>query len=140
MAALTKGRQASRAGSEPIPGKFRRKVAANVVCYQNGLAVNVAGYARPGYTATGLKVFGVFKETVDNTGGAAGALDVEVERGVFAFDNSTAGDAIAQADVGNNAYIVDDQTVAKTDGGGTRSIAGVIEGFDGTSVLVRVGA
>ena len=72
--------------------------------------------------------------------GDARALDVEVERGVFAFDNSTAGDAIAQADVGNNAYIVDDQTVAKTDGGGTRSIAGVIEGFDGTSVLVRVGA
>lgn len=140
MAALTKARQVSRAGSEPIPGKLRRKVAANVSCFQGGLAVNVGGYARPGYTATGLKVFGVFKENADNTGGAAGAIDAAVERGVFSFDNSTAGDAIAQADVGNNAYIVDDQTVAKTDGGGTRSIAGVIEGFDGASVLVRVGA
>lgn len=140
MAAQTKARQTTRAGSEPIPGKLRRKVAANMVCHQGGLAVNAAGYARPGYVATGLKVFGVFSESADNTGGAAGAIDVGVERGVFGFENSSAGDAIAQADVGNNAYIVDDQTVAKTDGGGTRSIAGVIEGFDGTSVLVRVGA
>jgi hypothetical protein len=54
--------------------------------------------------------------TVDNTAGAAGALSLEYQRGLFLFANSTAADLITIADVGKACFIVDDQTVAKTDG------------------------
>ena len=50
-------------------------------------------------------------------------------------------DAIAQADVGKVCFIVDDQTVAKTNGGNTRSPAGIVDGmacrFGGGNVWVR---
>ena len=139
MAALTEERPIDRVGSQAIPDRLMRPLAASIKAIKGGIAANVAGYARPGITATGHKMFGVFDETVDNTAGAAGAKSARVIRGVFTFNNSSAGDLIAQADVGNNCYVVDDQTVAKTDGTGTRSIAGVIEGFKDGLVLVRVG-
>lgn len=139
MAALTEDRMVVRVGTELFPTKMRRLLKGGVKAIKGGFAANQAGYARPGITALNLLVFGVFTETVDNTAGADGAASVGIERGVFAFNNSSAGDLITQADVGASCYIVDDQTVAKTNGTNTRSVAGVIEGFDGTMVLVRVG-
>lgn len=139
MTALTEERHVVRVGSEVTPARIHRKMAASVKILKGALVANAAGYATPFTTATTHKVFGVALETVDNTAGSAGAKNVPVERGVFPFVNSSAGDAIAQADVGKLCYGVDDQTVALTDGGGTRSIAGIIEGFEGTAVLVRVG-
>jgi hypothetical protein len=56
------------------------------------------------------------------------------------FQNSTAGDLIAQADVGTDCYIVDDQTVAKTSGTNTRSVAGKVQEVDAAlGVRVKVG-
>ena len=92
-----------------------------------------------GPVSTTLKADGVAQKRVVNTGGADGAMSVEVVPGISHFDNSTAGDAIAQADIGNNCYIVDDHTVAKTSGTNTRSIAGQIADIDATGVWVRVG-
>jgi hypothetical protein len=44
---------------------------------------------------------------------------------------------IVQADIGKACFILDDQTVAKTDGGATRSRAGIVEGIEGSGVWVR---
>ena len=50
------------------------------------------------------------------------ALRVLVDKRPARFANSAAADAITLADVGADCYMVDDQTVAKTHGGNTRSV------------------
>lgn len=101
-------------------------------------ALTAAGYAQGGATATTLKAVGVFDETVDNTGGSSGDVKANVRRdGWFRFANSAAADAITIADIGNSAYIVDNQTVAKTDGTGARSVAGKIRDVDATGVWIE---
>ena len=114
-------------------------VKGSVKALQGGIAVLNAGYAAPGTTATGLIAVGRFEETADNTGGANGAISVQVKRGTFKYGNSSAGDLIAQADVGADCYIVDDQTVAKTNGSSTRSVAGKIIAVDADGVWVKIG-
>ena len=114
-------------------------VKTNVKALQGGIAVLNAGYAAPGTVATGLIAVGRFEETADNTGGANGAISVQVKRGTFKYGNSSAGDLIAQADVGADCYIVDDQTVAKTNGSSTRSVAGKIIAVDADGVWVKIG-
>lgn len=103
------------------------------------LMVLNAGYAAPGTTATGLVAVGRCRKTSDNTSGADGDVYVQVEAGTFKWNNSAAGDAIAQADVGKQCYVVDDNTVAKTDGTGTRSVAGIIQAVDSDGVWVQSG-
>jgi hypothetical protein len=131
---------AERATKERDGVTFNRKIAANVKIFQGGLvALTAAGYLTPGAAATTLIADGIALDTVDNTGGAAGDKSVEVKKGVFQFKNSAAGDAISIAELGDDCYIVDDQTVAKTDGTGTRSKAGKIVDLDAQGVWVRVG-
>ena len=57
----------------------------------------------------------------------------------FQFANSTAADLITRADIGNTAFIVDDQTVAKTDNSAARKAAGKIIDVDAGGVWVLVG-
>lgn len=130
---------AERNTKERIGDVFDLPVKANTKCYLGGLAVIDAGYAAPGRTATTLVAAGRFEESVDNTGGAAGDKKVRVKRGIYKFANSAAGDLIAQADVGADCYIVDDQTVAKTNGTNTRSRAGRIVAVDSDGVWVQIG-
>ncbi len=133
MVALTEGRTTkSREYRAPS-----RPVAAGVKIHEGALvALTAAGYATPGAVAATLKMAGKARATVDNTGGANGAKFVEIERGCHQFANSAAGDLITIADVGGTAYIVDDQTVAKTNGGATRSAAGTIVDVDAQGVWV----
>lgn len=112
-------------------------VKAATTCHQGGLAVLDAGYAAPGRVATTLIAVGLFQESA--TAVSAGDAVARVKRGVFKFSNSTAGDLIAQANVGADCYIVDDQTVALTNGGATRSRAGKIAAVDADGVWVQVG-
>lgn len=114
-------------------------VKASVKLIQGGIAVLSAGYAAPATTATGLIAIGRFEQTVDNTSGADGALSVQVRRGTFRFGNSASGDLVAQADAGADCYLVDDQTVAKTSGTNTRSVAGKIIAVDSDGVWVKIG-
>lgn len=122
-------------------------VAANVKCFQGGLAVLAAGKCRPGYTALGLVAVGIFDPSgadsldgiMDNTGGAADAFNVRVRSGVFRFANSGA-DPVVAADVGKPCYIVDDNTVAHSNGGGTRSVGGVVVKVESAGVWVKVGS
>lgn len=114
-------------------------VATNIKIYGGAIVMkNAAGYATKGATATGQICLGRAEDLVDNTGGADGAKSVSVRAGVFKWANSAAGDLITIADVGNACYIVDDQTVAKTDAAGTRSAAGKIVAVDSDGVWVQM--
>lgn len=113
-------------------------VATTKKIYAGSLVMRSAtGYATPGAVATGCIGAGRAAETVDNTLGADGAVSVLIDKGVYRFGNSAAGDAITVAEIGNICYIVDDATVAKTDNGGTRSIAGRIHDVDSSGVWVE---
>lgn len=119
---------------------FGVPMAATAKVYAGGIACrNATGYAVPGSTSTTLTCIGRFNQQVDNSAGADGALTAQVERGVFRFGNSAAADEITIAEVGGVAYIVDDETVAKTSGGNTRSRAGFIVDVDSLGVWVLMG-
>lgn len=114
-------------------------MAANVTIFAGALVMlNAAGNATPGATAAGQRAVGVAQERATN-GATAGANSVRIWPGVFRFNNSAAGDQIVQADVGAQCFIVNDQQVAKTNGGSTRSVAGVVMAVDAGGVWVRVG-
>ncbi len=100
----------------------------------------VSGLALETVTATTHTTVGVARRRCDNSAGSAAAKSVEVDEGDFPFDNSAAADALANADIGALVYAVDNNTVAKTSGSSTRSIAGRLVGFfsDGRPV-VRIG-
>lgn len=113
-------------------------LAATKVLAGTLAVLTAAGYAQGGAVATTLKAVGVFDETVDNTAGASGDLKAPVRRdGWFRFANSAAADAITIADIGNSCYVVDNQTVAKTDGTGARSVAGKIRDVDAVGVWIE---
>lgn len=134
MTALSQARQPIE-----IEGKFGvAPVKGATTIWQGALVVADSALAVPGKTATGLIVLGVAEETVKNTGGD-GAAKVKFRRGTFDFTNSASTDEITAGDIGKDAYIVDDQTVAKTSGSATRSIAGKIMHIEGGRIFVRVG-
>lgn len=116
---------------------FDFPVAASTTIHQGALVALSAGYAAPGATATGLIAVGRAEESAAAV--SAGDAKVRVCRGVFKYANSAAADQIAQADVGADCYIVDDATVAKTNGTNTRSRAGQIVAVDADGVWVQVG-
>lgn len=131
--ALTADRNTPRREGDIIEGG-----AAAALIYAGALVMrNAAGYLTKGATATGSVGVGRAEEQVDNSGGAAGDLDIRVRAGVFRFNNSAAGDAITIAEIGDVCFIVDDETVAKTDGAATRSPAGFIHDVDAQGVWVR---
>jgi hypothetical protein len=102
------------------------------------ICVDGDGLAVEGHTALGLIAIGRSENGVDNTGGADGDVLVQVTRGrQFFWDNSTA-DPVTQASFGLDCYIVDNNTVAATDGTGTRSKAGRVLGLESTGVWVEM--
>ncbi|CUH80720.1 hypothetical protein [Tropicibacter naphthalenivorans] len=136
MAALTSDRNTpARVGDNR-----QDTVAANVRIFAGALLMrDAAGNLTPGATATGATGVGRAEEAVDNTGGAAGALSVPWCPGVFQALNHGP-DAVSASDLDGLCYFVDDQTVAATDGTGTRSPAGIVEAVTSTHVWVRFDA
>lgn len=114
-------------------------VSADAIIFKGALVVLNGGFAEPGSVATTLVAIGRAEESVDNTGGQDGDKTVRTRAGVFRFANSSAGDAITAADIGSDCYIVDDFTVAKTDGTATRSVAGKVMEVDSLGVWVAIG-
>lgn len=113
-------------------------VAAATLIYGGTIVcVNAAGTATKGATSTTLKAVGVAEDRADNAAGSAGDVSVSVRKGVFAFANSAAADQITRADIGNDCYMVDDSTVAKTSGSATRSVAGKVFDVDADGVWVK---
>ena len=118
---------------------FEFPVAASTLIYAGSLVcINASSLATKGAVATTLKCVGIATERADNSAGLASAIRVKVRRGCFRFANSAAADLIALADIGADCFIVDDQTVAKTNGGATRSIAGKIRDVDADGVWVQI--
>ncbi len=133
MTALTQDRDTpERRGSD-----FSIPAAASKTFFGGALVcVNAAGYGTPGATATGLRGLGRVRRPLTSPA-TAGAESVDYERGCFRFANSASTDLITRADIGATAYVVDDQTVAKTDGSATRSPAGIIRDVDAKGVWVE---
>ncbi len=141
MTVLAQERLTPFAGRKPMKGSFGIK--ANVQIFKGALiGLDSAGRAMPaGTIASGcLIIVGKASASYDNRttsatlNGLADACQVEVEYGDFGWANSAGVDIIAAANVGSLAYAVDDQTVALTNAGGTRPVAGVItEVRSGTS-------
>jgi len=96
-------------------------------------------------TATGKVVKGATATTQIAIGrceenyltGTSNTRKIKARIGCFKYGNSAAADAIAADDIGKACYVVDDQTVALTDGTGTRSRAGIVAGVDSDGVWVQ---
>lgn len=133
MTALT----SDRVTRELRGGLHYGPAAAAVTIFAGALLCrDAAGNLTPGATAAGLTGVGRAAEQVDNRDGAAGDVIVRFEPGTFGFGNSAGADEVTAADIGKVCFVVDDQTVAKTDGGGTRSPAGIVHSVEG-EVFVR---
>lgn len=133
MSAATAGRNTKRRNNDLV----QHPVDSGKTIYAGTLVTLLAsgGNAVPGGTASAGNAVGVAEDTVTGDGTAK----ITVRRGCFQFGNSASTDLIARADIGGIAYIVDDQTVAKTDSSGTRKIAGAIVDVDSAGVWVQVG-
>lgn len=111
-------------------------LGAGAIIYAGQLVALEGGYAVAGKSAVGLIAVGRANATVNNSGGFAGAVSVEVETGDFQWDNK-ADDPVTQAEVGKPCFIVDATTVSKSDAGGTRSRAGIVRALDDGGVWVE---
>jgi hypothetical protein len=152
MAALTKERLVTRFGTELSDSPLALSIAANTVIYQGALVVLVGGFATNAIVGTGLPVLGVARATYDNrigantiypglpTGnGVAGNIVGEFLKGTFLFANNP-GELITNADVESLCFILDNQTVTRTNGTNTRSAAGKVRAVtpDGVAVLIAL--
>jgi hypothetical protein len=112
---------------------------SNAKVYKGGVVMaDSTGYGIAGATATSQTVLGIATADTDNTGGSSGALSVDVLVGEFYLNNSGS-DAVDQTRFGLPVYLVDDNTVSKTNGTSTESQAGIMTGFDSNGVWVKVG-
>ncbi|MBI1626956.1 hypothetical protein [Comamonas suwonensis] len=93
--------------------------------------LDATGAAKPAVAADKKPVRAVCTERID-----AGSTDlVKGERAVFCFENSTGVAEIKRPDIGSNAYVADDHTVAKSGS----SIAGEVIDIDDFGVWVAIG-
>jgi hypothetical protein len=140
MTALAQERLTDFAGVVPSRGTY--PVAATTTIYKGSLVcLDASGNAIPGDTIANGAVIAVGKAsaTVDNSAGAAGDLDVEVEFGVFGWENSAAAEEITAADIGTIVFVVDDQTVGETNAGATLIAAGICTEIRDGQVFVWMG-
>ena len=95
--------------------QYGRQVAAGKIIFVGALAcLNATGYLVPGSADSTLIADGVALGYADNSIGLDGDLTVIVDKRPHRFTNSTDADLIAIAQIGDACYVVDDQTVAKT--------------------------
>lgn len=113
-------------------------MAAGAVCFAGGIAcANATGFATNGVVATTLTYLGRFEETLDNTVGADGAQKIMIRRkAAFKWKNAAA-DPVTQARLGKLCYIVDDESVAASNGTNTRSAAGIVVGIEADGIWVE---
>lgn len=120
---------------------FAMPLAAATRTYQGSMvALNTSGYVVKASADPTLRIIGVDEAGADNSAGSAGDVTCTPTRGAFYFVNSASTDAITDSDLGRYAFVVDDNTVARTSAYGARPVAGRILGVDDFGVLVEVGA
>lgn len=107
---------------------------SNVIYAGSMVAINTSGKAVPAADSASFKVVGRAKATQDNTGSSySAARTIEVEAGVFRWVN---GGSYTDANVGDLAYVSDDQTVFTAASATQDVIAGVIVDVDTSGVWV----
>lgn len=112
-------------------------VTADIIYAGAFVCVNAAGYLVPGADTAGLIFQGVATESVDNSLGSDGDLNCEVRRrGLF---KATLGTAISQANVGDNVFLVDDESVDLTAQTTNDIFCGIIAGYiDSTHAWIDI--
>ena len=111
-------------------------MTASTTIYAGALVcINAAGFAVSAEATANFVVVGIALQTRKT--GAGGSDTIVVRAGVIAKLGHTkvAANKVARADVGNAAYVVDDESVGD-DGGGVDIIAGMVVGFDDDGVWV----
>ncbi len=110
--------------------------ASSTQFYKGGIIVldQADGLFKKGVTGTGLIAVGRCSENYLT--GAGNTRKITARSGIFKYGNSASADLIAADDIGKDCFIVDDQTVALTNGTSTRSRAGKIYGVDTDGVWV----
>lgn len=141
MTAATSNVDTARYGEDAVIRKlFALPVAASTHIYQGTIvALNASGYLVPASADPSLFVVGVAQEEIDNNPGSNGDLDCKVERGAFAFVNSSSTAAVSSADVGRVAFALDDQTISRTNTSGTLPACGKVIGIQDSKVVIEVG-
>lgn len=114
--------------------------AAGAHLFGGGIAArNGDGYAVVASADASLRVLGRIETETDNRAGANGDQVVLIRhRGSFRWRNSAGTDRIEPNHIGTLCYVVDDETVARTDGGGARPPAGRVVGVESAGVWVDV--
>lgn len=132
MSALIRDRNTymQDAGIIAVPAAAGVKIFAGAL-----VAADTAGDCVPGRQATDLSYLGRAEEFVDNSAGVAGARIVLVRR-LQSFKWANDG-TVTKAHLMKTAFIVDDQTISATDGGGTRSAAGLIVKIEWDGIWVE---
>jgi hypothetical protein len=131
MVALTSDRNTAEINGDDRAGSL----GANQSIWAGSIIMrNAAGDLIKGATAVGCFGAGRAEERIAST--TAGVTAIQYKVSTFRFANSAAGDLITKADIGTLCFIVDDQTVARTNGTNTRSPAGTVEGVDAQGVWV----
>lgn len=111
-------------------------IGANTSIDDGNLVMLVGGYALPAAANAGQQgVAGVAHGSVDNTGGAAGALMVTVEEGIFTLPAT----GMAQADVGTTAYASDVDLVSGAQGANEPPVGPIRRFRSATLIDVEVG-
>lgn len=131
--ASTEGRNTKRRNADKVSGLVN--TAAVILAGTLVTRLTASGNLVPGGTANAGVAVGVAENTVTGDG----VLTCEYSRGCYQFKNSASGDLIAAGDIGNTCYIVDNDTVAKTDNSAARKAAGKIVDVDANGVWVEVG-
>lgn len=108
-------------------------VAASAKPFGGAVAVLYKGYLVAASTPSSDQiVVGIMQRTADNSTGAAGDIQGQVETGSFFLFGGTSSDALTQANVGGAVYLIDEKTVGATNGSSTRPVAGVLRAIDDT--------
>lgn len=139
MTTSTAAVNAQQRSDKPIPDFIVLPVAANASIFAGTMvALNASGYAiMAGNAGDPTQIVlgradgpGGISTTADvvDTSGVNGTLTVKVRQGAFWYVNNSSN--IAITDIGKPAYAVDDHTIDKTDGAGTRPYAGIITDVD----------
>ena len=116
---------------------FRFPVAADAVIFAGAMAALEGGYLVPASDTADLTVVGRAEEHVDNAGGADGAQDCTIRRGVFGWKPSAA-NAPTASNIGDPAYVEDDETVSAV-AGANSIVAGTIRDVREGLVWVETG-
>lgn len=131
MAALAANKEVELQQGELVAHKM-----AAVEIFKGALVkVNAAGYLAPCSAEQGAVFAGIAYEGKDNSAGAAGDLELRVEKeGVALLD----GAGFAQTDVGQLVYASDDQTVTKTNANDRQKVGVIVEVVSASQVRVKL--